>query len=229
MSKIVWDAVGEHLYETGVDQGVVYPQDAAGAYPAGYAWNGLTGVTESPSGAEPTDLWADNIKYLSLLSAEDFGLTIEAYTYPDEFANLDGTASPVNGLRIGQQTRKPFGFCYRSIVGNDTQSNDHGYKLHLIYNCKASPSEKAYSTVNDSPEAITFSWTVTTTPVTIGTVNNVKYKPTAQLIIDTTKLTTTEEKTRLAALETILYGSENSDASLPLPARVISILSGQGG
>ena len=228
MSKIVWDAVGEHLYETGVDQGVVYPQDATGAYPAGYAWNGLTGVTESPSGAEPTDLWADNIKYLSLLSAEDFGLTIEAYMYPDEFANLDGTASPVNGLRIGQQTRKPFGFCYRSIVGNDTQSNDHGYKLHLIYNCKASPSEKAYSTVNDSPEAITFSWTVTTTPVAIGTVNNVEYKPTAQLIIDTTKLTTQEEKTRLASLEAILYGSENADASLPLPARVISILTGQG-
>lgn len=223
MPKLVWDAIGEHLYETGTDRGVVYPQNSSGAYPEGYAWNGLTGVTESPSGAEATDLWADNMKYLSLLSAEDFGLTIEAYTYPEEFAVLDGTAAPAPGVRIGQQTRKPFGFCFRSIVGNDTESNDYGYKLHLVYGCKASPSEKSYSTVNDSPEAITFSWTVTTTPV-----NVTGYKATAQITIDTTKLTQSQQ-TALAELEDILYGTDGSGgttgtaARLPLPDEVIAM------
>ena len=229
MSRLVWDAIGEHFYETGIDRAVVYPQDTDGSYPQGYAWNGITSVRESPSGAESTDLWADNIKYLSLLSAEDFGASIEAYTYPDEFAVLDGTAEPVAGLRIAQQTRKPFGFCYRTVMGNDTASNDYGYKLHLIYNAKASPSEKSYQTINDSPEAISFSWTLTTTPV-----NVTGYKATALVTIDSTKVT----GANLKVLEDVLYGTdavaedlenniEAHDATvarLPLPDEVIYIL-----
>ena len=173
MSKIIWDQTGERLYETGVNHGVLYiPTD--GVYSKGVAWNGLTAVTESPSGAEATPLYADDIKYLNLVSAEDFGCTIEAYTYPKEFAECDGSASIAKGVKIGQQTRKVFGLSYRTVVGNDVDSNGHGYKLHLIYGCLASPSEKSYSTINDSPEAITFSWEVTSTPVNVS-----GFKPTA--------------------------------------------------
>lgn len=220
MAKLVWDQPGERLYETGTDRGVVYPQDANGAYPQGYAWNGLTAVSESPSGAEPTDLWADNIKYLSIRSAEQFGATIEAYTYPDEFAVLDGSAELMEGVIIGQQSRKTFGFCYRTRIGNDIQFEEHGYKLHLLYGCSVSPSEKAYQTINDSPEAITFSWEMTTTPVAVT-----GYKPTATLTIDSTKFTGANAS-YLTDLEDVLYGTADSEARLPLPNEVIRILSG---
>lgn len=220
MAKLVWDQAGERLYETGTDHGVVYPQDNSGAYPKGYAWNGLTSVSESPSGAEPTDLWADNIKYLSIRSAEEFGATIEAYTYPDEFAVLDGSAELTEGVMIGQQTRKAFGFCYRSRIGNDIQFEEHGYKLHLIYGCTVSPSEKAYQTINDSPEAITFSWEMTTTPVAVT-----GYKPTASMTIDSTKFTG-EKADALQDLLDVLYGTATEDARLPLPDEVLTILSG---
>ena len=220
MAKLVWDQAGERLYETGTDHGVVYPQDNSGAYPKGYAWNGLTSVSESPSGAEPTDLWADNIKYLSIRSAEEFGATIEAYTYPDEFAVLDGSAELTDGVMIGQQTRKAFGFCYRSRVGNDIQFEEHGYKLHLIYGCTVSPSEKAYQTINDSPEAITFSWEMTTTPVAVT-----GYKPTASMTIDSTKFTG-DKAGFLQDLEDVLYGTATEDARLPLPDEVLAILTG---
>lgn len=195
MSKLAWDQTGDRLYETGVKQGVVYPQ-ANGAYPAGYAWNGLTAVTESPSGAEATALYADDTKYLNLLSKEEFGATVEAYTYPDEFAECDGSAEIADGVTIGQQPRKAFGMCYRTTVGND-ESDEYGYKLHLIYGAKAKPSEKPYATVNDSPEAITFSWELSTTPV-----NVTGKKPTASLTIDSTKV----DDDDLAELENILYG-----------------------
>ena len=218
MAKLVWDQVGQRYYETGTDHGVVYPQDASGAYSMGYAWNGLTGVSESPSGAEPTDLWADNIKYLSIRSAEEFGATIEAYTYPDEFAVLDGSAEIADGVMIGQQTRKSFGFCYRTRIGNDTQFEDHGYKLHLLYGCTVSPSEKAYQTINDSPEAITFSWELTTTPVAVT-----GYKPTASLVIDSTKFTG-DKAAKLAALEAVLYGSDDKEPRLPLPDEVLTLI-----
>ena len=220
MAKLVWDNAGERLYETGTDHGVVYPQNSSGAYVNGVAWNGLTSVTESPSGAEATDLYADNIKYLSIRSAEDFGATIEAYTYPDEFAVLDGSASPADGVVIGQQTRKAFGLSFRSRIGNDIQFEDYGYKLHLIYGCTVSPSEKSYQTINDSPEAITFSWEMKTTPVAVT-----GYKPTATVIIDSTKFTGAKA-TYLTNLENVLYGTANSEPRLPLPDEVISILSG---
>lgn len=214
MSKLVWDQTGERLYETGVKYGVLYVQEGA-AYPKGVAWNGLTAVTESPSGAEATALYADDIKYLNLMSAEEFGATIEAYTYPDEFMACDGSASLSEGVYIGQQARKSFGLCYRTTVGNDVVNNDYGYKLHLIYGALASPSEKAYSTINDSPEAITFSWEVSTTPV-----NVTGHKPTACLTIDSTKA----DPTKLAALEAILYGAESTEARLPLPDEVVQIM-----
>lgn len=226
MPKLVWDATGEHLYETGVDQGVLYLQNSGGAYPEGVVWNGLTAVTESPSGAEATDLYADNIKYLSLRSAETFGATIEAYTYPDEFGACDGTAEPISGVKLGQQNRAAFGLCYRTIIGNETDLNEHGYKLHLIYGATAAPSERAYNTINDSPEAITFSWEITTVPVNV----NENYKPTACIVIDSTKFTTTELKAKLTALENKLFGTdgtggnEGTTAYLPLPAEVISTL-----
>lgn len=197
MSKLVWDATGAHIYETGVKQGVLYPINSSGVYNMGYVWNGLTAVTESPSGAEATALYADDIKYLNLYSAEEFGATIEAYTYPDEFAECDGSAELANGLMIGQQNRKTFGLCYRTVLGNEVDGDAHGYKLHIIYGAKASPSEKAYQTINDSPEAITFSWEVKTTPV-----NVTGYKPTASLTVDST----TADAAKLAALEAILYG-----------------------
>lgn len=207
MSKLVWDQTGERFYETGVKNGVLYVQ-SNGAYPKGVAWNGLTAVTESPSGAEASPLYADDIKYLNLLSNEEFGATIEAYTYPDEFAECDGSASLAEGVFIGQQKRSAFGLCYRTTLGNDVDGNDHGYKLHIIYGALAAPSEKAYATINDSPEAITFSWEVTTTPVNVA-----GHKPTASITIDSTKV----DAAKLKALEDKLYGTESEEASLPLP------------
>lgn len=214
MAKLVWDETGKRLYETGVSQGVLYPQ-SGGTYPNGVAWNGLTAVTESPSGAEATPLYADNIKYLNLFSAEEFGATIEAYTYPDEFMACDGSAQIAKGAYIGQQNRKQFGMCYKTLLGNDVDANDHGYKLHIIYGAMASPSEKAYATVNDSPEAITFSWEVTTTPV-----NVTGYEPTASIVIDSTKC----DPTKLADLEEILYGSAEEEPRLPLPDEIVTVL-----
>ena len=216
--KLKWDAVGERFYETGTKQGVLYPQNSSGNYPKGVAWSGLTGVTESPSGADANDIYADDMKYLSLRAAEDFGGTITCYTYPDEWKKCDGSEEPVAGVTIGQQTRLPFGMCFRSVMGNDTLKDAYGYKLHLIYNATASPSERAYATVNDSPEAIEFSYEFTTTPTAIT-----GYKPIAQMTIDSTKVAAD----RLAALEQILYGVEGgADARLPLPDEVISILGG---
>ena len=214
MSKLVWDQTGERLYETGVKMGVLYPQEG-GAYPKGVVWNGLTAVTESPSGAEATALYADDIKYLNLMSTEEFGATIEAYTYPDEFAQCDGSAALIPGVMIGQQTRKTFGMAYRTTLGNDVDGNEHGYKLHLIYGALAAPSEKAYATINDSPEAITFSWEVSTTPV-----NVTGHKPTASIVIDSTKV----DAEALAALEAVLYGSESEEARLPLPDEIVTIM-----
>ena len=215
MSKIVWDAIGEHTFETGVRNGVLYLKDTEGAYSNGVAWNGLTSVSESPEGAEATDLYADDIKYLTLMSAENFKATIEAYTYPVEFEECDGSATIANGVVIGQQARKPFGLCYRTAIGNDTDGNEHGYKLHIVYGCQASPSEKQYSTINDSPEAITFSWEVSTTPVNVN-----GKKPTATLIIDSTKA----DKAKLTALEAILYGSEEKEPRLPLPDEIATLM-----
>ena len=215
MSKIVWDAVGEHIFETGVRNGVLYLKDTNGAYNTGVAWNGLTSVSESPEGAEATDLYADDIKYLSLMSAENFKATIEAYTYPVEFEECDGSATIAKGVVIGQQSRKPFGLCYRTSIGNDTDGNEHGYKLHIVYGCQASPSEKQYSTINDSPDAVTFSWEVSTTPVNVN-----GKKPTATLIIDSTKA----DKAKLTALEAILYGSESTEPRLPLPDEIATLM-----
>lgn len=213
MSKLVWDQTGERFYETGVKNGVLYVQ-SNGAYPKGVAWNGLTAVTESPSGAEASPLYADDIKYLNLLSNEEFGATIEAYTYPDEFAECDGSASLAEGVFIGQQKRSAFGLCYRTTLGNDVDGNDHGYKLHIIYGALAAPSEKAYATINDSPEAITFSWEVTTTPVNVA-----GHKPTASITIDSTKV----DAAKLKALEDKLYGTESEEASLPLPDEIATM------
>ena len=220
--RLKWDQTGERLYETGVKQGVLYiPTN--GVYSKGVAWNGLTAVTESPSGAEVTALYADDGKYLNLMSAEEFGATIEAYTYPDEFAACDGSKELADGVTIGQQARSTFGLCYKTTIGNDTEGNDHGYKLHIIYGALASPSEKAYSTINDSPEAITFSWEVTTTPVNVTGA-----KPTASLVIDSTKA----DPTKLTALEDILYGKDASSGSssqaaeprLPLPDEIKTLM-----
>lgn len=216
MAKLIWDKTGERFYETGVNKGVLYPQDTNGTYPTGVAWNGLTAVTESPSGAEATPLYADNIKYLNLMSAEEFGATVEAYTYPDEFAACNGEAALVEGIAIGQQARKAFGMAYQTKIGNDV-SSDLGYKIHLIYGALAAPSEKAYATVNDSPEAITFSWELSTTPVEVT-----GFKPTATLVIDSTKVS--EEG--LTALEAVLYGTESEEARLPLPDEVLTIVNG---
>lgn len=218
--RLVWDETGKRFYETGVKMGVLYVQGSGGTYGTGVAWNGLTAVTESPSGAEANPMYADDIKYLNLFSAEEFGATIEAYTYPEEFGQCDGSASLVAGVTIGQQERKQFGFCYRTSLGNDTEGNDHGYKLHIVYGCKASPSEKAYATVNDSPEAITFSWEVTTTPVNVTGA-----KPTATITIDSTKV----DQGKLTALEDILYGSTTAAARLPLPDEIKTLMTTAGG
>ena len=221
MAKLVWDKTGDRLYETGVKNGVLYIP-TAGVYSKGVAWNGLTAVTESPSGAEATALYADDTKYLSLMSAEEFGATIEAYTYPDEFAACDGSAEIADGVMIGQQKRSIFGLCYKTTIGNDTEGNDHGYKLHIIYGAQAKPSERAYATINDSPEAITFSWEITTTPVNVTGA-----KPTASLVIDSTKA----DPSKLAALEDILYGKDGEPASeprLPLPDEIKSLMTAAG-
>lgn len=227
--KLVWDKTGERLYETGVSKGVVYPIQTGGVYTKGVAWNGLSAVTESPSGAEASPIYADNIKYLNLMSAEEFAATVEAYTYPDEFAECDGSAEIAEGVYAGQQNRKIFGMSYQTIIGNDVDSNDYGYKLHLIYGGQAAPSEKVYSTVNDSPEPVALSWEVSTTPVEITkTINGKKLKPTAHITIDSTKV----DPEKLAALEEILYGKDPTEPEgddgveprLPLPDEVITLM-----
>lgn len=221
MPKLKWDQVGQKTYETGVSQGVLYPQSSSGTYPKGVAWNGLTAVTESPSGAESNPLYADDIKYLDLRSAEEFGGTIEAYTYPDEWMQCDGSAEPTAGVVIGQQNRTPFGLCYKTVLGNDVQTNDYGYKLHIIWNATAAPSERAYQSINDSPEAITFSWEFATTPVPVT-----GYKPTAYMCINSTKV----DPDKLGDLLDILYGTDGegqatgTDAYLPTPDQVIATL-----
>ena len=215
MAKLVWDAIGEHFYETGVDHVVLYRLDANNAYSNGYAWNGVSSISESPSGGDANPIWADNIKYLNLRAAEEYGSTIECYTYPDEFAECNGEGQPASGIAIGQQTRKTFGLSYRTIVGNDAQGNDLGYKLHLVYGCTASPSEKSYSTVNDSPEAGTFSFEISTVPVAIP-----GYKNTAILTIDSTKV----DSTHMTALEALLYGGDSTEATLPSPETVLTTL-----
>lgn len=226
MSKLVWDAVGERLYETGTKKGVLYVQEND-AYPVGVAWNGLTGFSQEPDGGEANDIYADDIKYLSIRSTENFKGTITAYTYPDEFAECDGSASLMAGVTIGQQPRKPFGFSYVSTLGNDTQFDNYGYKIHLIWGASASPSSKDYQTINDSPEAIEFSWEIDTIPV-----NVTGHKPTAHMEIDSTKFNTTELKARLDALEAVLYGTDGSgntegtQARLPLPDEVLAYLNG---
>lgn len=219
MAKLVWDATGERKYETGVRNGVLYVMAEGGTYPKGVPWNGLTAVTESPSGAEATALYADDTKYLNLISAEEFGATIEAYMYPDEFAECDGSATLAAGVTIGQQPRKTFGMSYRTVYGNDVDNESYGYKLHLIYGAVAAPSEKAYATINDSPEAITFSWEVKTTPV-----NVTGHKPTASLTIDSTKV----DEVKLKKIEDILYGAAEGEARLPLPDEIIQILQAAG-
>lgn len=219
MAKLVWDAIGEHRYETGVDHGVLYQVDNSGLYVGGVAWNGLTNVSESPSGAEAQKQYADNMNYLTLYSAEEFGLTVEAFTYPEEFEQNDGSAAPAEGLSLSQQPRKAFGLCYRTKVGNDIAGDDFGYKLHLVYGCRAAPSERGYATINDSPEAITFSWEISTTPVQVE-----GFEPSALLAIDSTRA----DATKLAALEAVLYGGESSEPRLPLPAEVISMMKTTG-
>lgn len=227
MSRLKWDQDTERLYETGVKNGVLFVKNSSGTYGKGVAWNGLTAVTESPSGAEATPLYADDMKYLNLYSKEELGGTIEAYTYPDEFGACDGSATLLDGVTIGQQGRSEFAFCYRTAVGNDTDGNDHGYKLHIIYNCKASPSERAYATINDSPEAITFSWEFTTTPEKF-TVNGKEYTS-ASITIDSTKFTEVNAS-KLEALLDIIYGTDGegsgTESSLPTPAQIYSTLNG---
>lgn len=213
MARISWDQVGERLYEAGVDRGVLYLADNLGQYDTGFAWNGLTGVTESPSGAESNPQYADNIKYLNLVSAEEFGATIEAFTYPDEFAQCDGTATPLPGIALGQQGRRLFGLSYRTLVGNDTNGTEFGYKIHLIYGAQASPSEKAYTTINDSPEALTFSWELSTSAVPVD-----GYKPTASITLDSTEL----PANLMGTFEDILYGSASVEPRLPPPDEVIT-------
>lgn len=227
MAILKWDEPGEHLFETGVEKCVLYPydssivNDAVVGYKPGVAWNGITQISENPSGAEPTPLYADNIKYLNLLSTEEFGATIEAYTYPDEFAKCDGSAAVSTGVYVGQQKRQSFGLCYKTQIGNEVDGSEHGYKLHLIYGCLASPSEKGYATINDSPEAITFSWEVTTTPVSVTTkVDGKDLKPTATITIDMTKLTTAQ----VTALEGKLYGTASTEPELPLPDDLFTLI-----
>ena len=213
-APLVWDETGKKLFETGVSNVALYPQDTTGVYGAGVAWNGVTNISESPSGAEATTLWANNGKYLNLYSVEEYASSIEAYTYPDEFAECDGSAEIAKGVSIGQQTRKSFGLAYKTLVGSDTDGNDHGYKLHLVYGCKAAPSERSHATVNDSPEALSFSWEISTTPVSVT-----GHKPTASVEIDSTKV----NAEKLAAFEKILFGSDTAAARLPLPDEVAEL------
>lgn len=222
MAKLEWDEIGKRFYETGVDRGVLYLPNETGAYVKGVAWNGLVTVSESPSGAESNAQYADNIKYLDLISKEEFGASIEAFTYPDEFAECDGTAELTGaaGVFLSQQSRKSFGFSYRTLIGNDTKGTDLGYKLHLVYGCKATPSEKSRTTVNDSPEAVTFSWEVTTTPVNVGIEN---HKPTSHIVIDSTKIA----PEKLAKIEEALYGGESKEPNLPLPKDILALVSGE--
>lgn len=220
-APLTWDDTGKRFYETGTDHGVLYPQASDGTYPAGVAWNGLTGFTESPEGAEANAIYADNIKYLNLRGAEDYGATITAYTYPEEFEECNGRKKGPDGVYLGQQPRKAFGFCCRTLVGNDVDGDQHGYKLHLVYGCTASPSEMAYQTVNDNPEAIEFSWDIDTVPC--GTVPS-GFKPTAAITIDTTKLENGVENTKLGTLLEKLYGTDNAAAYLPLPTEVITTM-----
>jgi hypothetical protein len=217
MTKVQWDQVGQRVYETGVDRGVLYIPNNLGVYDDGFAWNGLTGITESPSGGEPTESYADNILYLVLRSAEKFGFTIEAYTYPDEFEQCDGTAQPQPGISVGQQARKAFGLSYRTLIGNDLEGTDFGYKIHLIYGATVSPSEKTRSTVNESPEAVTFSWEAVTLPTAVTGL-----RPAATMVIDSTKV----DATALAALEDLLYGTVGTDPSLPTPDEVLALFEG---
>lgn len=222
MAKLFWDKVGEKRYETGVDRGVLYLPNNQGAYSEGYAWNGLVSVTESPSGAESNKQYANNQVYANLKSAEEFGGTIEAFTYPDKFEECDGTYSPVAGVGFGQQTRRSFGLAYRTLVGNDLAGTDYGYKLHLVYGADAAPSEKTNTTVNDSPEAATFSWELTTTPVEVGVINGKQLKPTSTIVIDSTKV----DADALADLENLIYGTAGTDPQLPSPAQVYALFSG---
>lgn len=226
MPELTWDEVGDRTYETGVDHGVLYvPNPSTGVYATGVAWNGLTAVTETPSGAESTKTYADNIVYLNLTSAETFDATIEAYTYPDEFAVFDGSAEPEPGVFLGQQSRRQFGLSYRTLFGNDTEGTDFGYKLHLVYGCLAAPSERAYATVNDSPEALTFSWELTTTPAAVGTIGAVEYRPTSLIVVDSTKV----DPGDLSDLEDALYGrgtAPDDVAHLPTPAAVVALFAG---
>jgi hypothetical protein len=222
MARVSWDRVGEKRYETGVDRGVLYLPNNLGNYTEGFAWNGLTGVTESPSGAESNKQYANNTVYANLKSAEEFGGTIEAFTYPEEFEQCDGTYSPLPGVGIGQQARRTFGLSYRTRVGNDLLGTDFGYKLHLVYGGDAAPSERPYATINDSPEAATMSWEFTTTPIEVGTINGVQLKPTSLVVIDSTKV----DADALADLENLLYGTAGTDPSLPLPAAVYALFSG---
>lgn len=215
MAKLVWNEAGKRLYETGVDRGVLYVSDGNGRYQKGVVWNGLVSVNESPSGAEATPLYAGNVKYVELMSNEEFGASIEAYTYPEEFEQCDGSAELADGITIGQQPRKSFGLCYRTKIGNDTAGDEHGYKIHLIYGAKAAPTEKSYTTINDSPEAITFSWEITTTPIEVA-----GHKPTATLTIDSTKVS----PTTLAAIENKLYGDTTGEATLPTPAEILALI-----
>ena len=215
MSKLKWDQLGQKTYETGVEQCALFPQSSEGIYPKGVAWNGITGVSESPSGAEPTAIYADNIKYLSLLSTEEFGATITAYTYPEEFEACDGSLEIADGVSVGQQDRTPFGLVYKTVIGNDTKQNKYGYKLHFIYGALAKPSTMDYKTINDSPEAIEMSWEVTTTPVSVEGM-----KATASLVIDSTKA----DATKLAALEEIVYGSDNEEPRMPLPDEIAILM-----
>lgn len=215
MAKLVWDQAGQKFFETGVSNGVLYVSDGQGGYLDGVAWNGLTSVAENPSGAESNPVYADNIKYLNIISAEEFGATIEAYTYPDEFMECDGSAQVVAGVNIGQQARKSFGISYRTRVGNDVAGDNLGYKIHVIYNCQAAPSGKTYSTVNESPEAITFSWEVTTTPVPVE-----GYRPTATVVFDSTKL----DAEKMAAVEEVLYGGADSEATLPSIEELLALV-----
>lgn len=240
MARLVWDQVGEKKYETGTDHGVIYPQKSDGTYDTGVVWNGLESVSETPSGADNNDFYADNIKYASIRGTEDFGATVEAYNYPPEFAVIDGSASPVDGVIIGQQTRKAFGMTFRSLIGNDVSGTDLGYKIHIIYGATVSPSERAYSSVNDSPELLSFSWELTTVPVPVSfkDANGNSFKPTASVVIDSTKFTTESAKAKLKALEDILYGTDGdstadpavdpTDPRLPLPDEIFTLLSAAG-